>query len=136
MVNTPIPQTGVKPAPGSLSLVTSLVAAYLIVTVVSLVALVILSATAPEQATSEAWGHLVIVALFAVLLLIRLRAARRGSGRALTAVGIIAGVLVVANLVEAALPQAFPGWMRVQMIVVAILMAAVALAVFRSRSTR
>lgn len=136
MVNNSTPQVDTARSRGRLTVVTSLVTVYFVVTIASLAALAILSATAPEQATSEAWGHAVIVALFGVLLLIRLRAARRGSPRALAAVGIIAVVLVVANLVEAALPRTFPNWMRVQMVVVAILMAAVGFTVLRARSTR
>ncbi|WP_051267680.1 hypothetical protein [Nakamurella lactea] len=136
MVNNTSPRPSATRAPGRLTVVTMLVAGYLVLTVATLAALAILSVTAPEQATSEAWGHAVIVALFAALLLIRLRAARRGSSRALTAVGLIAGILVVANLVEAALPHSFPGWMRVQMVVVAVLMAGTGFAVRRIRHTR
>jgi hypothetical protein len=85
------------------------------------VALAVLSGVAPRLATPEAWGHAVIVAVFAVVLPLRWRAARRGGTRGLRAVGIIAAVLAVVNAVEACLP-AFPAWMRVEMALVAVLM--------------
>jgi hypothetical protein len=99
------------------------VVGYVCVMVVTVVALGVLSAVAPDLATDEAWGHAVIVLVFAILLPLRMRAARKGSARAVRAVAVIAGVLLGVNLVEAALPGAFPGWMRIEMVVVAALMA-------------
>jgi hypothetical protein len=95
--------------------------------------LAVLSDVEPGQATPEAWGHAVIVAVFAILLVVRVRAARRGNRRALTAVGIIATVLLVVNLVEALIPALFPGWMRVELLGIAALMAALAAVVVRAR---
>ncbi|MBZ4323715.1 hypothetical protein [Streptomyces huiliensis] len=98
----------------------------------TLAALALLASKAPGQATGEAWGHALIVMLFAVLLLVRLRAARSGSTRAVRALGIIAAVLLVVNLVEAALPDGFPDWMRVEMVAIALWMAALLILVRRS----
>lgn len=111
--------------------VTTLVAGYAVLTVATIAVLAILSSVAPEAATSEAWGHAVVVAVFAALLLLRLRSARAGSTGALRAVGIIAAVLMVANLVEAALPHTFPTWMRIEMLAIAALMAVLASTVYR-----
>jgi hypothetical protein len=104
-----------------------LVVVYVALTVATLAALVVLSGVGSRAATSEAWGHAVVVAGFAVLLPLRVRAASRGSRRALGAVGVIATVLVVVNLVEALVPGLFPVWMRAEMVGVALLMAAVSL---------
>lgn len=104
---------------------------YLGLAVATLAALAIMTAAAPQQATTEAWVHAVIVAVFAVILTLRLRAARAGSSRALRAVGIIAGVLLLANLIEAA-TSLFPAWMRIEMIIIAVLMATVLLLVVRA----
>jgi hypothetical protein len=109
--------------PGAVS---ALIGMYLAVMLGTVAALVVLSATAPRLATDEAWGHAVIVALFAVLLLVRGRAARAGRTGAIRAVRIIAVVLLVVNVVEAVLPV-FPTWMRIEMVVVALLMLALAL---------
>lgn len=97
------------------------VGAYVLIVVGTVIALVVLGSTAPALATDEAWGHAVVVAVFAVLLPVRLRAARRDRG-AVRAVAIIAGVLAVVNVVEAALPGVFPDWMRVEMVLIAALM--------------
>ncbi|MFF7556723.1 hypothetical protein ACFZA9_27960 [Streptomyces olivaceus] len=102
----------------------------------TVVALAVMAATAPEQATEEAWGHALVVLLFAVLLLARLRSARSGSTRAVRALGVIAAVLLVVNLVEAALPDVFPGWMRVEMLAIALWMAALVALVRRSARPR
>lgn len=110
----------------------TLVTTYVAITVATLVVLAVLTATAPALATSEAWGHAVIVGVFAVLLPLRLRAARQGGRRALTAVVVIASVLVVVNVVEAFLP-AFPGWMRGEMVVIAVLMVGVGVLAGRAR---
>ena len=105
--------------------VTPLVAAYVVLALATLAVLGTLSAAAPAQAGQDAWGHALVVAGFAALLPPRLRAARRGSRRAEVAVVVIAAVLAVANVVEAVLPGVFPGWMRLEMLAVAAVMAAV-----------
>ena len=103
--------------------INALVKIYIAIVFGTLAALIVLSASAPHLVTSDAWGHEVIVTLFAVLLPLRLKAARGGSADALRAVGIIAAVLAVVNLVEALLPDLFPPWMRIEMVVIATLMA-------------
>ncbi len=113
---------------------TILVGSYVAVVLGTLVLLAVLSATAPDQATSEAWGHGVVVALFAVLLPLRLRSARRGSVGALRATGVVAAVLLLVNVVEASIPDFVPTWMRVQMVLVAALMAGVVVLVARERA--
>lgn len=78
-------------------------------------------------------GHAIIVTLFAVLLPLRLRAARRGSLGALRAVGLIASALFLVNVVEASIPGFVPVWMRLEMVGIAVLMAAVIGLVIRER---
>lgn len=104
---------------------------YVALTVASVAVLAVLAAAGSDQATAEAWGHAVVVLVFCVLLPLRLRAARRGSADALRAVSIIAVVLLAVNLVEALLPHAFPGWMRVEMAMVVVLMASLVTSVVR-----
>lgn len=124
--------TAVTP-PDRLRPLTGLVSVYVGVVIVTLGVLAVLSAVGSTLATQEAWGHAVVVALFAVLLVLRLRAARRGSAAALRAVMIIAAVLVVVNVVEAVVPGLFPIWMRAEMIGLAALMAAIAVVARRRR---
>lgn len=107
---------------------------YVAVAVATVAVLAVLSAVAPHQAPRDAWGHAVIVAVFAILLPLRLRSARQGSVPALRAVGLIASALFVVNVVEAMLPHFVPLWMRIEMIGIALLMAAIILLVIRERT--
>jgi hypothetical protein len=95
--------------------------AYAGLTALSIVLLIIFSAAAPSLATSDAWGHAIIVAIFAFVLPLRLRAVRKNPSPGGVRAGIIiASVLLAVNLVEAFLPM-FPGWMRGEMAVIVIL---------------
>lgn len=123
-------EVGVRP----LSRLRRLVGIYVAVVVATLLALIVLSAIAPSQAPTEAWVHAVIVAAFAVLLPLRLRAAERGSVRAVRAVGIIAAVLLMVNLVQALLPDLYPVWMRVEMVGIAVVMVGVIAVVVGDRT--
>lgn len=113
-----------------------LLRAYIGVVVATLVALGLLSVAAPTQAPQEAWIHAVIVAIFAVVLPLRARSAIRGSIGGLRAVGLISAVLLLVNVLEALLPDLFPVWMRIEMIGIAALMAAVVLSVVFQRLSR
>lgn len=117
--------SGRRPAPTALPVAGALVPLYLVVVVCTLLTLGVLTVVAPAQATAEAWGHSLVVAVFAVLLPLRLRSARTGRRGAVRAVGLIAAALLVVNVVEALLPGFVPAWMQVQMVLVAALMAGV-----------
>ncbi len=111
-----------------------IVGIYVAIAAGTVAALGILSATEPRLATREAWVHAVIVAVFAVILPLRLRAARAGRPGALRAVAIIAAVLFAVNVIEAMIPGLFPLWMRAEMIATAAAMAAVMLLAARERA--
>jgi hypothetical protein len=123
------------PARVPLTAISAVVWTYLAIALGTIAVLALLAAVAPHQATQEAWVHAAIVAVFAVVLPLRLRAARAGSVGGLRAVGLIAAALFLVNVVEAMLPVLFPLWMRVQMIGVAVLMLVVVLLVIRERRT-
>ena len=95
---------------------------YVAIAVATVVVLAILQATAPRFTSTDAWVHAAIVAVFAVVLPLRLRSVSTGNRRALRAVGIVSGVLVAVNAVEASIPGFAPGWMRTEMVLVAVLM--------------
>jgi len=123
MVNSEMSQ-GTQPArTADLATASTVVLAYGALTIATIVALIVMSVVAPHLATSNAWGHAVIVGIFVILLPLRMRAARRGSTRALRAVGVMAVIVLVVNVVEATIPGAFPVWMRIEMGVIAVLMA-------------
>jgi len=126
MVNSELERGTPEPGPADLARASAVVGAYVALTIATVAALVVMSAVAPRLATSDAWGHAVIVAVFTVLLPLRMRAARKGSKRALRAVTVMAAVVMLVNAAEAALPRAFPGWMRIEMGMTAALMALLA----------
>lgn len=103
----------------------TLAAVYLALVVVTIPALIVLAVLSPHLAPPEAWIHALIVLVLGALLPLRLRRAGAGSRSALRAAGVIAAVLLLANVVEALIPGLFPAWMRVEMIVIAVLMAGV-----------
>ena len=110
----------------------TVVRVYVALTAATVLTLVLFSVVAPDLATGHAWGHAIIVVVLAVLLPLRLRAAREGKPSGLRAVGLISGALVAVNMVEGVLPGFFPMWMRVEMFCVAALMAGNVLLVVRA----
>ena len=117
----------------SLRATTSLIGLYIVIVVATIVALSVMSTMDSHLATPDAWVHAIIVAVFAAILSLRLRAANRGSRDAVRAISIIAGVLLAVNVIEAAIPGLFPTWMRIEMIGIATLMAATLASVITSR---
>ena len=111
----------------------ALAGSYVALSAATLIAVIAFSVSVPRLATPEAWGHAVIVAVLAVLLPLRLRAARHGSRTGLNAAFVIALVLVAINGVEAALPGVFPGWMRIEMMLVALIMLGLSIVLARAR---
>jgi hypothetical protein len=105
---------------------------YVALTAATVLALVPLAVVAPRLAAAHAWGHAIVVVAFAVLLPLRLRAARKGDGGALRAVAIISGALAAVSLVEGTIPDFFPLWMRLEMLCVAALMVGNVLLVQRA----
>src|SRR4051794_13481098 len=124
--------SAVRAKPVELRGLTVVVGTYVAIAVGTLLALALLQATVPGLAPQEAWIHAVIVVVFAALLPMRLRAALAGSKSGLRAVGIIATVLLVANVVVSLIPHLLPTWMRVEMIAIALLMGIAVLLVARA----
>jgi hypothetical protein len=114
--------------------------AYLALVVGTLTGLTAVSVLAPSTAAwaapQQAWVHQGIVTVFGVVLLLRLRRAAGGSVPALRATGIISGVLVVVNVVEARIPGLFPGWMQALMLVTAVVLVGIIVTVIRARVGR
>lgn len=115
-----------------LDIARSLTSLYLVIVGGTVLALIVLSLAAPPQAPVEAWIHAMIVLVLGVLLPLRLRRARQGHRTALRASGLIAAVLLLANVIEALVPGLFPAWMRLEMVVIATLMAGIVVCVARA----
>lgn len=130
MVNTII-QSSSSPQPIALAKAAILVRTYLLVVLSTLVTLAVLTHYAPQFATSSAWGHTIIVAIFAIILPLRLRRAQKGRRGAIRAVGLISAVLFLVNVTESLIPGFVPLWMRIDMGIVALLMIGIVLEVVR-----
>lgn len=113
------------------AVLTRVVRAYLVVVAATVVTLAVVSVAAPHEATTDAWVHALIVAAVAVLLPLRLRAARNGRRSGLRAVGIISAALLLANVLGVVIPGLYPTWMRIEMVAIAALMAVAVLSVVR-----
>ncbi len=68
----------------------------------------------PSLVTTEAWVHGVILLLSAGVLLRVTRQAGTGSAQAYLRLRIIAVLIPIASLTEAAIPGLFPAWMRIE----------------------
>ena len=130
-VNHPHGTPDAQDAQNRLRAISTVVGIYVAIVTGTIAALGILSATAPHLATQDAWVHAVIVAVFAVVFPLRLRAARACRPGALRAVGIISAVLFLVNVTDDV--RLFPLWMRAEMIGIARVMAVVIVLVARER---
>jgi len=86
-------------------------------------------------ATDEAWGHAVVVLVFATLLVPAASRAAKGSRGAYRRLLIVSIVIPVASVVLVALPHLLPGWMRIEQAAYGVLLLVVA-ALAASRPVR
>lgn len=91
--------------------VVGLIGAHLVLSLAAIVVLIADSGN-PSVATQDAWVHGVIVAATAVLLLTFAVRALGGSRPAYVRLRVSSGILLAALIIIAALPGAFPVWMR------------------------
>lgn len=112
-------------------LITALVSSYLALSILTVVALSVLSAVAPAQVNSEAWVRGVIVAGTSMLTFVFARRASRSS-RALLRLRIVALVIFIA-VVAVLFFLTLPLWMVVEQIVCGLLLLATIVLVFRAR---
>lgn len=107
-----------------------LVRGYVVVSLVTVVALLILTLLAPRDVTIEAWVRGVIVAGTSLLTLLFARRARSGGAKALLRLRIIVVVLIVAVLgVLFFLP--LPLWMVIEQALCGVILVATATQIFR-----
>jgi hypothetical protein len=107
-----------------------LVGAYLILSVLTVVALVVLSATAPSLVTNEAWGRGIILAGTSLLTYGFAKRAAKGSSRALRGLRVVVVILLV-SVVGVLFLLPLPWWMRIEQAVCGALLLATAVLTFR-----
>lgn len=121
--------------PPGLTAARRLVGAYVVLSFLTVVALAILAAVAPQFVTIQAWFRAVIIAGTSVLTYAFARAAVRRRPRALVRLRIVVAVLLVATVpVLFLLP--LPGWMVIEQTVCALLLLATAAIIFRRHDQR
>jgi hypothetical protein len=117
---------------GAFGTIRRLLLAYLAISVVALVAIVLMRDDAAEV-NSTVWVRGIVVAASAVLLLLFAARAARGSARAYRRLRIISIVTVVVIAVIVALPGALPVWMKIEQGACGLIMAGVAVLAGRPR---
>ena len=107
-----------------------LVGAYLVLSCLTVVAVVVLSLTAPSLVTTQAWVRSIIIAATSILTFLFAVRAGRGDDRALLRLRIVVVILLVAVvLVLFFLP--LPLWMVIEQAVCGALLLATAIIIFR-----
>jgi hypothetical protein len=102
-----------------------LVGAYVVLSVSTVVAMVLLRHT--SAVTDAVWVRGTIVAVTSVLLWTFARSAARGSGRGLLRVRLVSAIMLVAILVILAIPGDFPVWLKAEQAVCGLVLLGVVL---------
>lgn len=112
------------PTRGRLRWVRGLVGAYVIVSALTLAAVVVLRHH-PDLVTDAVWGRGSIVLASSLVMLAFTSRTARGSRRAFLRLRIASAVMVVAIAVIVSLPGAFPVWLRIEQGACGLLLLAV-----------
>ncbi|GAA1512786.1 hypothetical protein [Kribbella lupini] len=118
-------------AVGGLRRVRGLVAAYAVLSLVTLGVIVGLRKTA--AVTDAVWVRGSIVAVTSVVMFGFARSAARGSARGLLRLRVMAAVMLVAIVVILVIPGDFPGWLKVEQGVCGVLLLGVVVLVSRKK---
>lgn len=117
--------------PSSLRVARLLMTIYMVISVLTVVALAVLTATAPQLVNDEAWVRGVILAGTSILTLTFARQAARGRPQGLTRLRVVVAILLVAVVVVLFVLK-LPGWMVVEQVVCGALLLATAVLVYRT----
>jgi hypothetical protein len=107
-----------------------LVGAYVVLSALTVAAIVTFSAVAPRLVNPEAQVRGVIVAVTSVLTFVFASRAARGNPRALLRLRIVVAVIVIA-VIAVLFVVPLPSWMVVEQAVCGVLLAATAVVIFR-----
>ena len=111
-------------ARSALGTVRSLVLCYLVLSVATLAAIVLMRNN-PALVTDAVWVRGTIVAVTAFLMLSFASGAAKGNPRALLRLRIVSAIMVVVIAVIIALPGGFPTWMKIEQAVCGVLLLGV-----------
>ncbi|WP_307793388.1 hypothetical protein [Amycolatopsis sp. MtRt-6] len=111
-------------ARSALGTVKSLVTCYLVLSVLTLGAIVLMRNN-PDLVTDAVWIRGSIVAVTAFLMLSFASGAAKGNPRALLRLRLVSAIMVVVIAVIIALPGGFPTWMKIEQAVCGVLLLGV-----------
>lgn len=106
----------------------SLVGAYVAISVLTLVAIVLLR-DHPDLVTDAVWVRATIVVLSSLLTFLFTRQAANGSRAGYRRLRLVSAIMLVAIVVIVALPGAFPVWLRIEQAFCGLLLLGVVLQV-------
>ena len=112
-----------------------LVGAYAALSILTVLAIIIFSMTAPSLVNPQAWVRGIIIAATSILTLVFARRAANGSARALLRLRIVVAILLVA-VVAVLFFLPLPLWMLVEQAICGALLLATSLIIFRHQDTR
>jgi FtsH-binding integral membrane protein len=107
-----------------------LVGAYLILSMLTVAAIITFSDIAPTLVTPQAWVRGIIVAATSILTFVFARRAARGNPRALLRLRIVVAVILIA-IVAVLLFLPLPLWMFIEQVACGALLLATAVIIFR-----
>jgi hypothetical protein len=107
-----------------------LVGAYLILSMLTVAAIITFSDTAPALVTPQAWVRGIIVAATSILTFVFARRAARGNPRALLRLRIVVAVILIA-IAAVLLFLPLPLWMFIEQVACGALLLATAVIIFR-----
>jgi len=116
--------------PAALGVVLWLVGGYLVLSWLTVVAIIVLSSVDPHLVNIQAWVRGIIIAVTSILTFLFARRAARGSQRGLLRLRIIVAILLVA-VIAVLFFVPLPAWMVVEQAVCGALLAGTAVLVFR-----
>ncbi|NEN07295.1 hypothetical protein G3T36_15645 [Diaminobutyricibacter tongyongensis] len=127
---TPSNSATAESTPPGFRAVTWLVGAYAALSLLTMVAIVVLTDLAPHLVSPQAWVRGIIIAATSILTFAFARRAAKGSPRALLRLRIVVGILLVA-VVAVLFFLPLPLWMVIEQAVCGVLLLATALIIFR-----
>jgi hypothetical protein len=112
-----------------------LVGAYLVLSVLTVAAIIILSSIAPNLVNPQAWVRGIIVAATSFLTFVFANRAAKGNPRALLRLRIVVAVILIA-VVAVLFSLHLPLWMVIEQATCGVLLLATATIIFRKDATR
>ena len=124
-----------RPATSAFRVVKWLVGAYLVLSMLTVAAIIIFAKIAPNLVNSYAWGRGIVVAATSILTFVFANRAAAGRPRALLRLRIVVAIILVA-IVAVLFFLPLPPWMIIEQAACGALLLATAVIIFRKTTAR